>query len=321
MARLKRIDLPYCLYHVFSRTNTGDRAFRDSADREKFLQYLARYLEMFSFKLHAYCLMNTHFHLLLESGYRARLSEFMRRLLTAYTVYFNRRHKRHGHIFQGRFKSPVVDKTSQLLALSRYIHLNPSNGESKTDAEKYEGSSLRFYIQGGEPPYLHTAETLAWFNGNRNKYAEFIRKGLNEETKPDIIGQRYVGDAAFACRTEQRLKHEEKKGIRAARARRRREEDQRAAEMQQAEEWTRLVAEYFDRSLEKILRGSHLQKKEGMARSVLIYILREKLPWSHEEISKYMNMNQKSVICYHLRRVEKNAAHRKAALEIMGVSG
>ena len=85
MARPKRIDLPLCLYHVHSRTNSGDAAFLDSKDKQKFLYYLEKYLVLLSFRVHAWCLMANHFYLLLESGERVGLSEFMRRLLTAYT--------------------------------------------------------------------------------------------------------------------------------------------------------------------------------------------------------------------------------------------
>ena len=125
MARPKRIDLPFSLYHVLSGTNKRDKAFRDSRDENTFLSFVEKYSNIFSLRIHAWCLMPTFFHLLLETTDRPSLSEFMRRLLTAYTMYFNRRHKRNGYLLQGRFKSYIVDKTNYLLDLSRYIHLIP----------------------------------------------------------------------------------------------------------------------------------------------------------------------------------------------------
>jgi len=156
MTRPKRIDLSFSLYHILSRTNSGDTAFQDNKDRSKFLEYVSRYTQLFDYRIHAWCLMSTHFHLFLESDQVPQLSEFMRRLLTAYTVYYNRRHRRHGHLFQGRFKSYIVDKSDYFLSLSRYIHLNPRETERPQDPFRYQGSSLRYYIKGGEPNFLHT---------------------------------------------------------------------------------------------------------------------------------------------------------------------
>ena len=141
---MHRIDLPFCLYHVISRTNSGEIAFTGKREMDKFLGYLEKYSKIFNFRIHAWCLMPNHFHLLLESTDQARLSELMRRLLTAYTIFCNRRRGRHGHLFQGRFKSFVVDKSEYLLELSRYIHLNPARMKKQVDPEIYYGSSLRF---------------------------------------------------------------------------------------------------------------------------------------------------------------------------------
>ena len=92
MSRPKRINLPGCVYHVICRGNRYDVIFEDDEDRECFLEYLTDYLEQFEMRIHAFFLMHTHFHLLIESR-KSNLSEYMRRLLTAYTVWFNRRHQ------------------------------------------------------------------------------------------------------------------------------------------------------------------------------------------------------------------------------------
>jgi len=304
MARPKRIDLPFSLFHVVSRTNSGGVAFIDSRDQDKFLYYLSRYAEMYHFKIHAWCLMSNHFHLLLESTVSPALSSFMHRMLTAYTVYFNRRHGLHGHLFQGRFKSYIVEKADYLLALSRYIHLNPVGGSRRKNPETYRGSSLRFYIKGNEPPYLCTSEILRWFGGDRKKYAAFIREGLDEEIKPVVIGQRCIGGVNFARRV---IKRQERMNAKKGSQRASREnEDVSDVWEQMAEELLHTVADRFDLSEKRIRCGKHAHGKKGLARNLLIYLLRQNLPWTIDRIASFMNIRNRSGVYARLKRVEQN---------------
>lgn len=302
MARPKRINLPYTLYHVFSRTNSDGAAFGDTADREMFLHYLSKFTALFQLRVHAWCLMDTHFHLLLETGERPALSEFMKRLLTAYTVYFNRRHRLHGHLFQGRYKSLVVEKSSYLLAVSRYIHLNPALTAKPANAEKFEGSSLRYFINGGEPPFLETAETLAWFKGNRKKYAEFVREGLKKDVKPEVLQQSFIGGKPFADRIAKRLMQMEKEGSRAEKSRRRQEGRASAAEAQKAKAILSAAAGYFGLTARKIKKARHGRRTLGTARTVAAVMLRENLPWTAEQIAACLGLRSKSVFSYHLKK-------------------
>src|SRR6266540_7041284 len=124
MARPLRIEFPGAMYHVIVRGNERKAVFRDDADREDYLRRLARYREKFGFRLLAYCLMNNHVHLAIEAG-NDPLSRIMAGLQSSYTQYFNRRHDRSGHLFQGRYKAFLVEKDRYALALVRYIHENP----------------------------------------------------------------------------------------------------------------------------------------------------------------------------------------------------
>src|SRR5512134_1186294 len=124
MARPLRISYPNAFYHVTCRGNDRRVIFRDDHDRARFLERLRSALDIFGVRLHAYVLMSNHFHLIVETP-KANLSEFMRQFNISYTAYFNRRHRRIGHLYQGRFKAIVVDQDSYLLELSRYVHLNP----------------------------------------------------------------------------------------------------------------------------------------------------------------------------------------------------
>src|ERR1700730_923313 len=124
MARPLRIEFEGALYHVTGRGNAQQRVFDDQKDCAKFVQLLVESLERYDVALHAFVLMGNHYHLIGETR-RANLGRWMHWLTTAYTVYFNRRHHHAGHLFQGRYKSIVLEAEGYLLTLSRYLHLNP----------------------------------------------------------------------------------------------------------------------------------------------------------------------------------------------------
>ena len=124
MARKPRALITGGIYHVTSRGNERQAIFRDDRDREQFLENLADSAAIYQVRVYLYCLMPNHFHLLVETP-QGNLDRFMGRLLTGYTVYFNRRHQRVGHLMQGRYGAQVVEGNDYLLKLSRYIHLNP----------------------------------------------------------------------------------------------------------------------------------------------------------------------------------------------------
>ena len=124
MARPLRIQFPGATYHVTSRGNAQQAIFLDDDDRHTFLSVLERVVSRFRIVVHAYCLMDNHFHLLVETP-EANLSKAVRHLNGVYTQTFNRRRARVGHVLQGRFKAIVVDRDSYLLELCRYVVLNP----------------------------------------------------------------------------------------------------------------------------------------------------------------------------------------------------
>ena len=133
MARPLRLEFPGAVYHVSSRGNARQRIFFGDADRELFLDTLTQGIARYRWLCHAYCLMENHYHLLIETP-RANLSLGMRQLNGIYTQTFNRRHHRVGHLFQGRFRAILVEKESYLLELCRYIVLNPVRVKSTVAA-------------------------------------------------------------------------------------------------------------------------------------------------------------------------------------------
>ena len=189
MARPLRIVYPNAFYHVTCRGNDRRAIFRDDHDRRRFLEQLRSALDMFGVRLHAYVLMSNHFHLIIETP-KANLSEFMRQFNISYTGYYNRRHRRIGHLYQGRFKAIVVDKDSYLLELSRYVHLNPIRIKAKAqraqtdriqEISRYQWSSLPGYLDRKRKVSWITYEAVLGYVGeSRQKYAAFVQDGIRE---------------------------------------------------------------------------------------------------------------------------------------------
>lgn len=224
MARLLRVHFPGAIYHVTGRMlgswkREKNQLFRDDKDRERFMLRLEQSVADFEVRLFAFCLMSNHFHLLVETP-RGNLSKFMQSLNTGYTVYFNRRHERHGHLLDGRFKSEVVEGGSYLLKLSRYIHLNPVEVSSlkKRDIQErraqlraYRWSSYRCYI-GKEkvPDYLETGPLYSlikvYGKGGARGFCEYVEYGLahNDTELQEILKQasKGIGGAEFRRKIE-----------------------------------------------------------------------------------------------------------------------
>ena len=204
MARSLRIVYPGAFYHVTSRGNEGKNIFKSKRDREQFLEYLESASFRYDAVIHAFCLMGNHYHLLLETP-SANLSQIMRHINGAYTTYFNIKHKRAGHLFQGRFKAILVDKDAYAKELSRYIHLNPVRAKIVEVLEKYEWSSYQYYIGLKKgPSWLKKDFILGYFGSNIKKasseYKKFVRSLLKKEYDSpfaQVVGSTLLGDNVF----------------------------------------------------------------------------------------------------------------------------
>ena len=295
MSRPKRINLIGCIYHIICRANRDDVVFEDSSDKERFLEYLGEYSEQFDIRIHVYCLMDTHFHLLIESR-KTNLSEFMRRLLTAYTVWFHRKHQTHGHLFAGRFKSLVVERGDYLVAVSRYIHQNPVEASLVKNAEDYSWSSMRVYAGKESPGFVYTKEILSWFGNRRQKYIQFIHEGLDEEIKTLVRFQSYVGSEAFVKRMNIRLKRENQPRAMTKEERRVWQEEERWKEGYQiAERMIKDICSNLRCSREKFIK---MRRKTGVYRKSMIQLimnLRKESEWTFRHIGKYLNCSPKYV--------------------------
>ena len=204
MVRPLRIEYPGALYHITDRGNERKAVFRDNIDRRRLIRYLAEAVEKFSLKIHAFCFMENHYHLEIETS-RANLSQVMHWLKTAYTVSFNKRHRRNGHLFQGRYHAALVEKESHLMALTRYIHLNPVRAGMVKRPEDYYWSSYRDYIRSmQEWEWLETGWTLDQFGGKnsaaRKCYRRFVEEGIREslpDPMEESAGGMLLGSTRF----------------------------------------------------------------------------------------------------------------------------
>lgn len=202
MARSLRIEFPGALYHITSRGDGQEHIYILEEDRNLFLNTLSEVCLRCTWVCYAYCLMDNHYHLLIETP-AGNLSKGMQLLNGVYTQRFNRTHNRVGHVFQGRFKAILVDKDSYLLELSRYIVLNPVRAKMVTAPHEWKWSSyLATTFKHSKPNWLHTDKILCLFSEDVtiaiHKYREFVIDGITSKSPwCDLKKQIYLGNNKF----------------------------------------------------------------------------------------------------------------------------
>jgi REP-associated tyrosine transposase len=210
MSRPLRIEFAHGLYHVTSRGDGREDIFLDDADRKLFLEVLSDTCDRFNWVIHAYCLMGNHYHLLIETP-DGNLSKGMRQLNGVYTQRFNRKHKRVGHVFQGRYKSIIVQKDSYLLELSRYIVLNPVRAQMVRSAKDWPWSSYRATADMAEgEAWLATDPILSTFGQRRTQaveaYRAFVAEGKNQPSPwAKLKNQIYLGSDSFVEKMQRKI--------------------------------------------------------------------------------------------------------------------
>ena len=204
MARPLRVEYAGAYYHVLNRGNAGEKIFKNKRDKEKFLEYLTIAVERFSIVVHTYCLMDNHYHLLLQTK-EANLSKAIQWLNVSYSTYFNKKHQRNGHLFQGRFKAILVDADNYLVQLSRYIHLNPVQAKIVATPVEFPWSSYPVFTgKIKSPAWLTTGEILSHFAKRKNTaikhYRSFVEEldiASLEDLARDTFGGLILGDGSF----------------------------------------------------------------------------------------------------------------------------
>jgi len=194
MPRQARLDAPGALHHVIGRGNERRRIFKDAKDRKEFLARLGEIFSGTETICYAWALIPNHFHLLLRTGTQP-MATVMRRLLTGYAIYFNRRHHRYGHLFQNRYKSILCQEDPYFRELVRYIHLNPLRaklvkGMDALDQYPYSGHSALMGRVKHE--WQDTKYVLRWFGKGiqqaRSRYRDFMKQGVQMGKRPELTG-------------------------------------------------------------------------------------------------------------------------------------
>lgn len=201
MTRPLRLQFAGAVYHLTSRGNARQKVFLEDEDRELFLNTLSQVVSRYGWLCHAYCLMDNHYHLLVETP-KPNLSLGMRQLNGVYTQLFNRSHRTVGHLFQGRYKAILVEKPAHLLELCRYVVLNPLRVKAKGGVGQWRWSSYR--ATGGLASvrqFLTVDWVLSQFGERpgqaQRRYRDFVRDGLADRPWEKLRGQIYLGSEEF----------------------------------------------------------------------------------------------------------------------------
>ncbi len=288
MARPLRLQYPGALYHLTGRGNERKDVYRTDEDRRAFLVILAQAIERYRLILHAYVLMDNHYHLLLETT-EANLSLAMRHLNGGYTSYFNRTHNRIGHPFQGRYKAILVEKESYLLELSRYIHLNPIRAKIKVELKRYPWSSYPDYIGiRRSPAWLSLETVLKSIDEKRGKsqraYKHFVEEGAREgvgQPWESVLGQVILGGKTFVQSIQARLQGKRDREIPSLRL------------LAVRPSWDVIARRVEEAELkwESLRTGNRSNPK----RAVMIYLGRERAGMPLKDLAKRIGLKESSI--------------------------
>jgi putative transposase len=333
MPRKARIDAPGALHHIIVRGIERRRIFSDDQDRDNFIDRLADIVTETQTVCFAWALIPNHAHILLRTG-QTPLATVMRRLLTGYAVSYNRRHRRHGHLFQNRYKSILCQEDAYLLELVRYIHLNPLRAKlvkSLADSDKYPFSGHSALMGNLQRDFQDTSYVLRLFgkkvSAARLAYRAYVAKGIAQGRRPELVGGgliRSVGGWSVVKemrRVQDHMKSDERilgdgefTHSVLDEARERLEERYRLlAQGYDLDKITIRVSAELDIEPEQVwASGKHSLTVK--ARSLMCYWAVRKLGLSATELSKRLGVSQPSV-SISVKRGEKIAKEKQLELE------
>lgn len=282
MGRPLRIEYPGALYHITSRGNERKKIYLDEEDKIKFLETLQDYHARYAILIHSYVLMDNHYHLILETP-KGNLLKVMHGINGGYTAYFNRKYKRSGHLFQGRYKGIVVDKDNYLVELSRYVHLNPVRAEITARPEQYRWSSYPGYIgKARELKWVEYSWILSQFGSSakraREKYKGYVEEGMKKRIETplkNVYGQIILGEEGFIEKIKLTLKGKDLSHEIAER--------KRLMVKLNPEEIIKKVAETFG---EEEVAIKEKGRKDNIAKKVALYFIHRYSGLSNTEIGK-----------------------------------
>lgn len=285
MARPYRLQAENCLYHITSRGDDRKKIFISERDNEKFLEYLKLAKDKFKFHLYAYCLMSNHYHLFLEIT-QANLSRIMQYLNTSYTIYYNLKRNRSGHLFQGRYKSILVEADSYFGELTRYIHLNPVRAKIVDSPEKYRWSSYNAYITNKPDSFIDRERIKVLLTIDISKYRQFVLEGIEKPQYPlkNVYAGFILGGVKFVKDKLNQLQVEvESKDFAYKRA---------VKNIIRPQEIINVVAGCFKLDSEQMCKSN---KRPMTAKKAALYLLRRKTGLTNAQIGELFNMKLAAV--------------------------
>lgn len=286
MARAYRLQGEGLLYHLTSRGDDRKKIFIGNKDFEKFLTYLEIAKEKFKFYLYAYCLMDNHYHLLLETT-QPNLSRIMQNINSSYTLYYNKKRGKCGHVFQGRYKSILVEADEYFKEVSRYIHLNPVKARLVDSPSEYRWSSYSVYLNGAKgKEIIDITEAKRLLGMDIKQYRSFVNAGILEQR--DLMENVYAG---FLLGGKGFIKEQlEEIAIQAS------EKDfayKREVLLQtDPMEIINIVAEQFKQTVKEIKTSN---KRPMTAKKLAIYLIRRKTNLTNNQIGEIFNMKFSAV--------------------------
>ena len=314
MPRQSRIDAPGALHHVILRGIERKPIFKDNTDRDEFLKRIDLIFSDTSTPCYAWSLMSNHVHLLIRTT-DAPLATLMRRLLTGYAIAFNRRHRRHGQLFQNRYKSILCQEEAYLLELTRYIHLNPLRAGivrdlTSLDGYQYTGHSVLMGKQ--KKKWQDDRKILAMFartkKAGRIQYRAFVEKGIAAGRRPELVGGgliRSVGgwkQARMLLNGQDRIKGDERilgdgdfveQALSLSNERKERQY-RLQSEGVDLERLTQAVADYFNVSADRLFMPGRYPVIVT-ARSLLCYLAVRELGLTATELARKMGVSQPAI--------------------------
>jgi len=316
MARPLRIEYEGAFYHVTSRGNDRKRIYFTDSDYYKFRSYLKEAQQKYGYVLHCYVLMPNHYHLLLETPH-ANVSKVMHYMNGSYTNYINKKHRRSGHLFQGRYKAIVVDRDNYLLELSRYLHLNPVRARLVTNPIDYVHSSYKSYVSKSKENFVSCNLILQMISKDRKKaeqwYADFVEQAIQEEPQSPlkhVYGGMILGGRQFIKGVLGKLEEDILS----------REEISYRRELKgvwRSDEVIDIIASHLRVSRQEVFRN------KGGHRKIAIYLIKEYTWMTNREIGElFGNMSYSAVSKTHQRlKVEltKNKSLQKRLGELTRV--
>ena len=280
MARPLRIEYPGAFYHVINRGQRQDPIVEDDRDRERFTSCLSRMCDQYAIRIHAYCLMTNHYHLILETP-EANLSRAMQWLNVSYATYFNRRHQYAGHLFQGRYKAILIEADEYLESLSRYIHLNPVRAEMEEVPWDYAWSSCQYFVKSLKAPgWIDVDRVLLRFARTsrvaRNRYKAYLVQSDIADPSKDMTGSCLLGSKAFVdwAKATFLVDQQNNRDI---------PELKRIKPCPSVETIVELVSDYFKVPSEDILKRG---RKRNQARDITIYLSRQLSGCTGQELGR-----------------------------------